>query len=218
MIVGHDDEYYRGVGVWLYDIAIGRYLRGLGATGDGIGPYGSGPGQSWVAPPRGIGPGGKGGVGYWSGRGATPETAVQLKGVTVTAMRIPPTDAQAEVLAAQIAFNEIAVPVMLAEPTPFGEMIVAAVNMALFAYQLQLRYNESFTEVFYDKGDPIGLERFTEKGKGGKLIDPKTKQWIEPDHRRNQGNGTHGGSWWKLYAKDGTRIGTITKDGRWLRP
>jgi hypothetical protein len=120
--------------------------------------------------------------------------------------------------AAQIAFNEIAVPVMLAEPTPFGEMIVAAVNMALFAYQLQLRYNESFTEVFYDKGDPIGLERFTEKGKGGKLIDPKTKQWIEPDHRRNQGNGTHGGSWWKLYAKDGTRIGTITKDGRWLRP
>ena len=60
MIVGHEDEYYRGVGAWLYDIAIGRYLRGLGATGDGIGPYGSGPGQSWVAPPRGIGPGGKG--------------------------------------------------------------------------------------------------------------------------------------------------------------
>jgi RHS repeat-associated protein len=36
----------------------------------------------------GIGPGGKGGVGYWSGRGATPETAVQLKGVTVSATRI----------------------------------------------------------------------------------------------------------------------------------
>ena len=66
MIVGHEDEYYRGVGVWLYDIAIGRYLRGLGATGDGIGSYGSGPGQSWVAPPRGIGPGGKGGV-EWPG-------------------------------------------------------------------------------------------------------------------------------------------------------
>jgi hypothetical protein len=85
---GDDDEYYRGVGVWLYDIAIGRYLRGLGATGDGIGPYGSGPGQSWVAPPRGIGPGGKGGVGYWSGRGATPETAVQLKEVVVSDTRI----------------------------------------------------------------------------------------------------------------------------------
>ena len=88
MIVGHEDEYYRGVGVWLYDIAIGRYLRGLGATGDGIGPHGSGPGQSWVASPRGIGPGGKGGVGYWSGRGATPETAVQLKGVVVSDTRI----------------------------------------------------------------------------------------------------------------------------------
>ena len=73
MIVGHEDEYNRGVGVWLYDIAIGRYLRGLGATGDGIGPHGSGPGQSWVASPRGIGPGGKGGVGYWSGRGATSQ-------------------------------------------------------------------------------------------------------------------------------------------------
>jgi RHS repeat-associated protein len=36
----------------------------------------------------GISPGGKGGVGYWSGRGATPETAVQLKGVTVSATRI----------------------------------------------------------------------------------------------------------------------------------
>jgi D-alanyl-D-alanine dipeptidase len=44
-----------------------------------------------LTPPGGIGPGGKGGVGYWSGRGATPETAVQLKGVTVSAMRIPRT-------------------------------------------------------------------------------------------------------------------------------
>ena len=58
MILGHDDEQFLGVAVWLYDVAIGRYLRGLGATGDGIGPYGSGPGQSWVAPPI-IGPGGK---------------------------------------------------------------------------------------------------------------------------------------------------------------
>jgi hypothetical protein len=73
MIVGHDDEYYRGVGVWLYDIAIGRYLRGLGATGDGMGPQGNGPGVSVLTPPGGIGPGGKGGVGYWSGRGATSQ-------------------------------------------------------------------------------------------------------------------------------------------------
>ncbi len=80
---GDDDEYYRGVGVWLYDIAIGRYLRGLGATGDGIGPYGSGPGQSWVASPRGIGPGGKEGVGFWSGRGATPETGSLQKEIVV---------------------------------------------------------------------------------------------------------------------------------------
>ena len=60
---GDDDEYYRGVGVWLYDIAIGRYLRGLGATGDGMGPQGNGPGVSVLTPPGGIGPGGKGGVG-----------------------------------------------------------------------------------------------------------------------------------------------------------
>jgi RHS repeat-associated protein len=72
MVIGHGDETIGG-SLWTYEILFGQYLRKLGATGDGMGPYGSGPGQSWVASPRGIGPGGKGGVGYWSGRGATSQ-------------------------------------------------------------------------------------------------------------------------------------------------
>ena len=87
MVTGHGDETLGG-SLWTYEILFGQYLRKLGATGDGMGPQGNGPGVSVLTPPGGIGPGGKGGVGYWSGRGATPETAVQLKGVTVTAMRI----------------------------------------------------------------------------------------------------------------------------------
>jgi RHS repeat-associated protein len=209
MVIGHGDETIGG-SLWTYEILFGQYLRKLGATGDGMGPQGNGPGVSVLTPPGGIGPGGKGGVGYWSGRGATPETAVQLKGVTVSADRYEVNN----IFAAQLAFNEIAVPIMLAEPTPFGELFVGAVNLAFVAYQLQLRYEESLGAVSYEKGDPIDIERFSVKGKRGKLIDPKTKQWLEPE----RGSNPHGGSHWKLFAKDGKRIGTISKDGRWLRP
>ena len=87
MVTGHGDETLGG-SLWTYEILLGQYLRKLGATGDGMGPQGNGPGVSVLTPPGGIGPRGKGGVGYWSGRGATPETAVQLKGVTVSATRI----------------------------------------------------------------------------------------------------------------------------------
>ena len=87
MVIGHGDETLGG-SLWTYEILFGQYLRKLGATGDGMGPKGNGPGVSVLTPPGGIGPGGKGGVGYWSDRGATPETAVQLKEVTVSAMRI----------------------------------------------------------------------------------------------------------------------------------
>ena len=88
MVTGHGDETLGG-SLWTYEILFGQYLRKLGATGDGMGPQGNGPGVSVLTPPGGIGPGGKGGVGYWSGRGATPETAVQLKGVVVKPWHAP---------------------------------------------------------------------------------------------------------------------------------
>jgi hypothetical protein len=72
----------------VFDIRYGLRLSMPGELGDGMGPQGNGPGVSVLTPPGGIGPGGKGGVGYWSGRGATPETAVQLKGVVVSDTRI----------------------------------------------------------------------------------------------------------------------------------
>jgi len=86
MVTGHGDS-YENAGEWVFDIRYGLRLSMPGELGDGMGPQGNGPGVSVLTPPGGIGPGGKGGVGYWSGRGATPETAVQLKGVTVSADR-----------------------------------------------------------------------------------------------------------------------------------
>jgi RHS repeat-associated protein len=61
MVIGHGDETLGG-SLWTYEILFGQYLRKLGATGDGMGPKGNGPGVSVLTPPGGIGPGGKGGV------------------------------------------------------------------------------------------------------------------------------------------------------------
>ena len=69
----------------------------------------------------------------------------------------------------------------------------------------------------FNKGDNIGLLRFTKKDKNGRLTDPKTRQYLEREMARNSGNGGHGGSYWKLYNRKGERMGTISKDGRWLR-
>ncbi|WP_342271852.1 hypothetical protein [Candidatus Tisiphia endosymbiont of Parasteatoda lunata] len=65
----------------------------------------------------------------------------------------------------------------------------------------------------YEKGDDIGLHRFTERFEKTKLRDPKSGQYLEPDFGRGSGSGGHGGSHWKLY--DGKRrIGTIWRSVR----
>ncbi|MBX3458277.1 MAG: hypothetical protein KF820_08005, partial [Candidatus Paracaedibacteraceae bacterium] len=69
----------------------------------------------------------------------------------------------------------------------------------------------------FEKGDDISLGRFNKKGKNGILEDPSTGQKLQPDRARNSGAGGHGGSYWKLFDKKGARIGTISKDGKWLR-
>ena len=58
----------------------------------------------------------------------------------------------------------------------------------------------------YDKSNDIGIERFTKREKGGGLTDPKSGQYLSPDHS----NQPHGGSYWKLKSKKGDRgrIGT----------
>jgi hypothetical protein len=38
------------------------------------------------------------------------------------------------------------------------------------------------------------------------------------DRGVNSGNGTHGGSYWKLFNRNGTRIGTYDMYGNYLRP
>lgn len=69
----------------------------------------------------------------------------------------------------------------------------------------------------FEKNDDVGLKRFTKRLKDNVLEDPKTKQRLVPDHARNSGGSGHGGSYWKLLDRGGHRIGTISKDGRWLR-
>ena len=60
---------------------------------------------------------------------------------------------------------------------------------------------EEYKTKDFKKNDKIGLKRFTKKGKNGRLIDPKTRQYIEKDRARNSGSGGHGGSHWKLFDK-----------------
>lgn len=67
-------------------------------------------------------------------------------------------------------------------------------------------------------GDKIDLSRFTnrvnQRGAKAEYVDPKTKWRIAPDRA---GERSHGGSAWKLIDSKGRRVGTITKDGKFLR-
>ena len=58
------------------------------------------------------------------------------------------------------------------------------------------------------------MKRFNQRLKGGDYIDPKTGWKILPDKARDR---EHGGSYWKLYNKKGVRIGTFSKEGKYLR-
>ena len=67
------------------------------------------------------------------------------------------------------------------------------------------------------QGDRIDLSRFTQrvsqKNQKADFRDPKTGWKISPD-RSSVG---HGGSGWKLINAKGQRVGTLTKDGKFLR-
>jgi hypothetical protein len=69
----------------------------------------------------------------------------------------------------------------------------------------------------YEKGDDVGIERFTIRFEKNKFRDPKTGQYIQKDKAVNSGAGSHGGSEWKLFDKSKKQIGTISSDGKWLR-
>jgi hypothetical protein len=68
----------------------------------------------------------------------------------------------------------------------------------------------------FERGNNVGLHRFTERFEKTKFRDPKTKQYIEKDHAFNSGSGPHDGAY-KLFDQSGKRIGTVTKEGKWLR-
>ena len=66
-------------------------------------------------------------------------------------------------------------------------------------------------------GDRIDLANFTKRssnsGARADYIDPNTQWKISPD----RGNSPHAGSAWKLINSKGRRVGTISKDGIFLR-
>jgi hypothetical protein len=86
-----------------------------------------------------------------------------------------------------------------------------------FTKEQSSEVSKSFKISNFQKNDNIGLERFTKRLKRGGLQDPKTKEVIMPELARNSGAKGHGGSYWKLFDSKGNRLGTISKDGRWLR-
>ncbi|MGL4387142.1 MAG: RHS repeat-associated core domain-containing protein, partial [Snodgrassella alvi] len=64
------------------------------------------------------------------------------------------------------------------------------------------------------KGDQVDLSRFNKRLKGGDYQDPKTGWKISKDRAGVRG---HGGSYWKLFNKKGDRIGTLSKEGKYIR-
>jgi hypothetical protein len=48
------------------------------------------------------------------------------------------------------------------------------------------------------------------------MIDSKTGEYIQLDRAFNSGAGPHDGVY-KLFNKSGKRMGTVTKEGKWLR-
>ncbi len=68
-------------------------------------------------------------------------------------------------------------------------------------------------------GEKVAVKKFTKKGyvdgvKESVLIEPKSKWNLRKDRA---GQKSHGGSYYKLYDKKGTRKATLTKDGTILR-
>ena len=76
---------------------------------------------------------------------------------------------------------------------------------------------KDFKKSDFQKGDNIGLHRFTQKGKDAKWIDPKSGQYIQKDWSLNSGAGPHGPSRWKLYDRTERLLGTITKEGSFYK-
>lgn len=70
----------------------------------------------------------------------------------------------------------------------------------------------------FEKGDNIGLFRFTQRIDGQTWRDPKSGQIIQKDQAVNSGAGAHGPSYWKLKDRGENRIGTVTKEGIWVKP
>lgn len=74
-----------------------------------------------------------------------------------------------------------------------------------------------FKKSNFQKGDNIGLHRFTQRIDGNTWKDPKSGQFIQKEQALNSGAGPHGPSRWKLYDFKEKRLGSISEDGKWMR-
>jgi hypothetical protein len=114
---------------------------------------------------------------------------------------------------------------------------IAINNKLIYVSTYKLKPNHYFyeCEILLDDEDNPYLVHSTEKNvseerlleviseffeidkQSTKLKDPETGQYIEKDNATNSDSRSHGDSHWKLYDKSNDRIGSIAKDGRWLR-
>lgn len=78
-------------------------------------------------------------------------------------------------------------------------------------------YNNVPSKIRGAEPGTIDVSKFSQRARGGDLVDPKTGYRLSPERAKNSGTGGHGGSYWKLLDAQGNRVGTIAQDGKFLR-
>lgn len=79
--------------------------------------------------------------------------------------------------------------------------------------------DDQYKKADFEKGDKINLSRFSKRvsqSSGPKLEDPKSGEYLVKDRSAGT-NRAHGGSYWKLFNKNGNRVATFSEDGIFLR-
>jgi hypothetical protein len=141
-------------------------------------------------------------------------------GVPVPSMKPVMTTSGAAVLAPAISVTTVTFPVIQlskAKATAIGASVMMSKGNGNGGSSIPPEYNNVPSKLKGDIDGTIDISKFTQRQKGGDLIDPKTGYKLSPERARNSGTGGHGGSYWKLIDHKGNRVGTISQDGKFLR-
>jgi flavin-binding protein dodecin len=99
----------------------------------------------------------------------------------------------------------------------FSAQVRSSFLSLCFKNQIPLDYYKNVPMSLRGDEGYVNVDKFTQQGKKGALVDPKTKYSLSKDRAINSGSGPHGESYWKLYDSKGSRVGTLAKDGKYIR-